>query len=223
MSENKIKNDNKICFIMCTNHELYEKECMYYIQRLHVPKGYEVEVLTIREAASMTAGYNCAMQQSNAKYKVYLHQDVFIINEQFLSEILQIFLDVKVGMIGIVGSLNIEESSVMWYSDRVGMLHSNSVYKADSYLFGKVSGTYQEVSAVDGLLMATQYDIQWREDLFKNWDFYDLSQSMEFRKRGFKIVVPFTEKPWCIHDDGILTLGNYYKERDVYLKEYGGI
>ena len=31
-----------------------------------------------------------------------------------------------------------------------------------------------EVEGVDGLLMATQYDIPWREDLFDGWDFYDL-------------------------------------------------
>uniref|UniRef100_N2AZZ7 Streptomycin biosynthesis protein StrF domain-containing protein n=1 Tax=Eubacterium plexicaudatum ASF492 TaxID=1235802 RepID=N2AZZ7_9FIRM len=218
---NKSNKDRKICFIMCTNDALYEKECVYYIKRLYVPQGYEVEVLSVKEARSMTEGYNQAMRQSDAKYKVYLHQDVFIIYEQFLTELLSIFQDAEIGMIGIVGSLNIEQSAVMWYSDRVGMLHANSVYKADSYLFGEVCGTYQEVSAVDGLLMATQYDIPWRDDLFKNWDFYDLSQSMEFRKKGYKVVVPFTEKPWCIHDDGILNLGNYYKERNVYLKEYG--
>lgn len=216
-------NKNKICFIMCTNDELYEKECMYYIQRLHVPQKYEIELLTVKEADSITMGYNQAMKESDAKYKVYLHQDVFIIYQDFLTALLQIFQsDKMIGMAGIVGSVNIEESSVMWYSDRVGMLHANSVYKADSYLFGRISGRWQEVTAVDGLLMATQYDIPWREDLFRHWDYYDLSQSMEFRKRGYKIVVPATEMPWCIHDDGILNLGNYYKEREIFIKEYIG-
>lgn len=221
MNNHKSKNDKKICFIMCTNDALYEKECMNYIKRLQIPTGFEAETLTIKQAESMTAGYNQAMNQTDAKYKVYLHQDVFIVYEHFLTELLNIFQDDTIGMIGIVGSLNIEESSVIWYSDRVGMLHANSVYKADSYLFGEISGKWKEVNAVDGLLMATQYDLPWREDLFHHWDFYDLSQSMEFRRRGYKIVVPFTDKPWCIHDDGILNLNNYYKERSVYLKEYG--
>ena len=31
-----------------------------------------------------------------------------------------------------------------------------------------------EVEAIDGLLMATQYDIPWREYLFYMWVFYDV-------------------------------------------------
>lgn len=211
-------NENKICFIMCTNNELYEKECIFYIKRLYIPQGFEVEILTIRNAVSMTSGYNQAMYDSDAKYKIYLHQDVFIIYQKFLEELLHIFQNNEIGMVGIVGSTNIKESAVVWYSDRVGMLYSNSVYTANSYLFGE--GGEQEVCAVDGMLMATQYDIRWREDLFKNWDFYDLSQCMEFQKRGYKIVVPSTNVPWCIHDDGILNLNNYYNERDIFLREY---
>ena len=135
MNNHKSKNDKKICFIMCTNDALYEKECMHYIKRLQIPTGFEAEMLTIKQAESMTAGYNQAMNQSDAKYKVYLHQDVFIVYKHFLTELLNIFQDDTIGMIGIVGSLDIEESSVIWYSDRVGMLYANSVYKADSYLF----------------------------------------------------------------------------------------
>ena len=78
-----------------------------------------------------------------------------------------------------------------------------------------------EVEAIDGLLMATQYDIPWREDLFDKWDFYDVSQSLEFIRHGYKVVVPYMEKPWCIHDDGFVNLVNYYGEREKLLREYG--
>lgn len=211
----------KICFIMCTNHALYEKECISYIQKLHIPKGFQMEVLTVKDALSMTAGYNEAMSQSDAKYKVYLHQDVFIIHKNFLDDLLQLFEHKEIGMVGMVGSTNIKDHAVMWYSERVGKLYSNSAYRAGYTLFGEVSGSYQQVDAVDGLLMATQYDIPWREDILKNWDFYDVSQSLEFQKRGYQVVVPAAEQPWCIHDDGILNLGNYYKEREIIVKEYG--
>lgn len=206
---------------MCTNHALYEKECISYIQKLHIPKGFQMEVLTVKDALSMTAGYNEAMSQSDAKYKVYLHQDVFIIHKNFLDDLLKLFEHKEIGMVGMVGSTNIKEHAVMWYSERVGKLYSNSAYRAGYTLFGEVSGSYQQVDAVDGLLMATQYDIPWREDILKNWDFYDVSQSLEFQKRGYQVVVPAAEQPWCIHDDGILNLGNYYKEREIIVKEYG--
>lgn len=213
-------NNQKICFIMCVNNDLYAQESIHYLEHLRVPEGVSREILTVKGAESMTSGYNQAMSQSDAKYKVYIHQDVFIIYQDFISRIMKIFENPKIGMMGVVGSRKLDDTAVMWYGERVGMLHGNSIYQATSSIFGKVEGEYQEVEAVDGLLLATQYDIPWREDIFKKWDFYDLSQSMEFRKRGYQVVVPHTEKPWCIHDDGILDFSNYYTEREVFLKEY---
>lgn len=213
-------NEQKICFIICVNDDLYERECVSYLERLNLPEGFEREILRIKGASSMTSGYNQAMNQSDAKYKVYLHQDVFIIHQNFIEEVIKLFENPQIGMIGMVGNLEIEQTAVMWYGARVGMIHSNSVYIADSYLFGEVEGEYQEVQAVDGLLMATQYDVPWRADLFQGWDFYDISQSMEFRRRGYQVIVPHTERPWCIHDDGILNLDHYYQERNIFLKEY---
>ena len=84
-------NDKKICFIMCVNDKLYEEECIRYIQKLNVPEGYEVEQLSIWDAPSMAAGYNEGMRQSDAKYKVYLHQDVFVVYQNFIYEFLKIF------------------------------------------------------------------------------------------------------------------------------------
>ena len=206
---------------MCTNHKLYEKECISYIERLQIPDGFDIDIMTVESAKSMASGYNQAMKKSDAKYKIYLHQDVFIIYKDFLVEILQLFKHKEIGLVGIVGSSNIEESAVMWYGDRVGIVYSHSVCSTSDTLFGKVEGNYQEVRAVDGLLMATQYDIPWREDLFKKWDFYDISQSFEFRRKGYQVVVPAMNKPWCIHDDGILNLSSYFTEREVFLREYG--
>lgn len=211
---------NKIAFIMCTNDELYEQECISYLERLKLPQGFTREILTVKGAASMAAGYNQAMKESQAKYKVYLHQDVFILYQDFIKNILELFQNPEIGMVGMVGNLKVDKEAAMWNGNRVGMLHSNSLYFALSYLFGKVEGKYQEVQAVDGLLMATQYDVPWREDIFKKWDFYDVSQCMEFRRRGYRIVVPHMQQPWCIHDDGILNLDHYYGEREIFINQY---
>lgn len=213
-------NDQKICFIMCSNHTLYEQECLYYIHRLKIPDNYEIETVIIHAAESMTSGYNEAMKKTDAKYKVYLHQDVFIVYQDFITAILRIFQDSEIGMIGMVGSMNFDQYAVMWKGKRVGMLHSNSIFLADSYLFGKIEDEYAEVDAIDGLIMVTQYDLPWRSDIFKKWDFYDASQSREFILKGYKIVVPHTDFPWCIHDDGILNMRNYYNERQLYLQNY---
>lgn len=66
-------NKNKICFILCVNNQRYLQECLLYLNQLSVPENFEVEILSIEEAISMTSGYNKRMHASDAKYKVYLH------------------------------------------------------------------------------------------------------------------------------------------------------
>ena len=105
-------NEHKIAFIMCVNNQLYEQEAVFYIERLKLPEGFEREIVTIRDAVSMTSGYNQGMRQSDAKYKVYLHQDVFIINPDFINKIVQLFQNPRIGMIGIVGGLEADQIPV---------------------------------------------------------------------------------------------------------------
>jgi len=215
-------NKNKICFILCANQERYFQECLLYINELLIPEEFEVEVLSIQDAKSMTAGYNEGMQSSDAKYKVYLHQDVFLVNRNFIFDILKIFSDETIGMIGMVGTPKMPESCIMWDDTRVGRIYSSNLFLAGPSVIGEIREEYAQVEAVDGLLMVTQYDIPWREDLFQKWDFYDISQSYEFRKKGYKVVVPNIVIPWCIHDDGVMNLENYYDERRKFIAEYRG-
>ena len=212
-------NEKEVCFIICTNDELYMEECIYYINQLEVPEGFSVNVLTVTDAKSMTSGYNEAMNYSNAKYKVYLHQDVFIVNHYFIRDFLNIFQsDEGIGMIGMIGSPELPEDGIMWHGWRCGALYDCHVHETTevcSYGEGIMS-----VAAIDGLMMITQYDIPWREDLFDKWDFYDASQSMEFRRCGYKVAVPRMKEPWCIHDCGYLSMKDYQTEREKFVKEY---
>ena len=76
-------NDNSIAFITCVNDEEQYEECLRYINNLNIPEGYEIEVVSIKEAESITAGYNAAMKSTESKYKIYLHQDTYIVNKIF--------------------------------------------------------------------------------------------------------------------------------------------
>lgn len=97
-------NDKKICFILCVNNDMYLDECVYYINKLEIPTEYEIDIITVRDADSMTSGYNAAMQTSDAKYKIYIHQDVFLIKKDMIYDILRIFEDNNIGMIGMIGT-----------------------------------------------------------------------------------------------------------------------
>ncbi len=211
--------EKKICFIMCVNDYFYANEAMYYINRLHVPHGYTVDVLTVEEAKSMTSGYNEGMLSSDAKYKVYMHQDVMIINPMFIYELLKCFEDDTIGMFGLMGSANLAPDKVMWHRDFSGCLYRANIYGNVTHNAGNFYGEFKEVESIDGLLMATQYDIPWREDVLDKWDFYDISQSYEFRQAGYKVVLPYMNKPWAIHDESFSNMVNYYEQRDKFIEE----
>ena len=254
-SEDRQLNDRKFCFIVCTNRKDFLRECQLFISRLRVPDGYETDFISIEGADSMASGYNAAMRDSDAKYKIYLHQDVFILNPDFLCDLLTLFRsDPRIGMVGMVGAPHLGSDGIMWAVPRTGRVASREdLRKLDLQRRNLRTGDWQkaeqqtgdlqkadlrntdsctgasfamtgepwEVEAADGLLLATQADVPWREDVFEGWDFYDCSQSMEMRRHGYKTVVPATETPWCLHDDGMI-LGlqryNYYRRR--FLQEY---
>ncbi|WP_420886923.1 glycosyltransferase [Bacillus paramycoides] len=71
---------------------------------------------------------------------------------------------------------------------------------------------------------ATQHDIPWREDLFQGFHFYDVSQSLEFRKAGYLIGIPNQANLWCIHYNGDeFDADTYEKYRKVFVEHYKDI
>lgn len=214
--------ERQFCFIICSNNEMYLEECFFYINQLEVPEGYTVDAISIFEAESMANGYNEAMKASSAKYKIYLHQDVFILYKGFLQALLDIFKsDSSIGMVGMVGAPKVPVGGVMWLGHREGMLYGANELQGDyrTYQY-KLEDGLHGVDVIDGLMMITCVDIPWREDKFDAWDFYDVSQSLEFRRAGYKVVVPEQLCPWCKHDDGILNLARYDKYRKICMDEY---
>lgn len=213
-------NNKMIAFIISVNNELYFEECCWYINRLELPEGFEIDIISVKEAKSMAEAYNTAMESSNAKYKVYIHQDVFIINNKFISDIVNIFLsDDKVGMLGVIGGVKLPKSGIIYNAWNCGRTITSGYSLAiDTELYQ--DKPYLPVEALDGMLLATQYDIRWREDLFKQWDYYDISQSFEFLKAGHHIVVPYQDTPWTYHDCGYSNLVNYDKNRKIMFEAY---
>ena len=211
-------NEKQIAFIICANDQLKLNECLMYLSFLKVPDGFSTDVITIGDAPGMCAGYNAAMNESDAKYKVYLHQDVFITDRDFLLKLLQIFYtDSQIGMVGAVGAPRLDCRGIMWETPRVGNLTGVII---NHYDFGFHENEIIDVDCIDGLLMATQVDVPWREDVFTGFDFYDASESFEFKKQGYRVVVQDVADDGIIHDDGVLNVLNYEKWREIFVEEY---
>lgn len=213
-------NPKKICIIMCVNDQHMLEEAMYYINRLRIPEGFTLDLLTVQDAESITSGYNEAMRSSDAKYKIYMHQDVFLIYSDILGALLDIFENPQIGMIGLFGTKKIPQNGIFWCGPLVGQILQNKICDTTLLSGSAPKEAWEEVAAIDGLFMATQYDIPWREDILNGWDFYDISQSLEFQNKGYRVAVPKSNTPWCLHAYALNNLSNYFGGRKILLENY---
>lgn len=215
-------NKRQIAFIICSNNLQYYNECVKYIQELKVPETYEIDIICVQKAESMAQGYNAGMLSSEAKYKVYLHHDTFIMNRNFIYDFLKVFeMNEKVGLMGVLGASQLPDDADLCFKWNRGRIEA---YNGLTTIYEDIPKDnpeeYVEVKAVDGLIMITQYDIPWREDLLDGWDFYDVSQCLEMQRHGYMVVIPYQETPWCYHDCGVSKLENYDLYREKIVAEY---
>ncbi|AOY78385.1 hypothetical protein BJL90_14675 [Clostridium formicaceticum] len=222
-----MKYREKICFIICVNNKRKSEKALSHINSLKIPDGCKVEKIIINDAKYLTEAYNRAMRSTNAKYKVYMHQDVYITNQNFIADIINVFQrDKAIGMIGVAGAKILPQNGLLHqsnhkYGNLIHIPHLDG--KQLPWRFGNFRNAYETVKGIDGLIMITQYDVPWREDLFTGWHFYDVSQSLEFIKAGYKVVVPKMEKVWCIHDcpkSEKERYKSYDKYREIFVNVY---
>lgn len=147
----KIYNEKKFCFILCSNNEKFTEECLLYLSFLKIPAGYEAEVLTITDAESMASGYNQGMEASDARYKIYIHQDTFITEKRFLHKLLKVFeQDEKIGLVGMIGTEKLSKDGVMWHGERCGDFYClKEMLQADCLGIDRLKKGIREVEAVD--------------------------------------------------------------------------
>lgn len=215
-------NDKKIAFIICSNDKVWFDECEKYIKHLQIPAGYELDIIEITDATCMAAGYNEGMKASDAKYKIYMHHDVFILRKDFLCRMLEVFINnTDIGLMGVIGTNKIVSSADYWDEWDEGQVYATSGLSTVALLSEtKCVGNYTPAVAIDGMLLMTQYDVEWREDLFKKWDFYDISQSFEFQRYGYKVAVMLEDEISTFHDCGRSKLQNYDESRRIFCEEY---
>ncbi|HUW66323.1 MAG TPA: glycosyltransferase family protein [Spirochaetia bacterium] len=144
------------------------------------------------------------------------------INKTFLHDVLRLFFaHPEIGLLGVAGCRALPASGVWWEGmDRVGKVME---FRETFHIlkFAGVAGAFCPVQAVDGLIMITQYDLPWREDLFDGFHFYDTSQCLEFLRAGRQVAVPAQDDPWCLHWCGTeFQQAEYYRYRDIFLEHY---
>lgn len=225
MDSKRALDDHKIAIISCVNDEKMYGEACLYIEHLEKPNDMQVEVLSIYDAESMASGYQEAMLASDAKYKIYIHQDVFLLRKNILEEIVKVFkTDASIGMLGLIGAKKLQAGNPCWWigTEQCGAVVAKEAPEKTRWAVCTVADDVcMDVEAIDGAFMATQYDLPWRTDLFKGWHFYDTSQTFEFRNAGYRTVIPRQTEPWFIHYNGRKFPGKDYEEAmAIFVRNY---
>jgi hypothetical protein len=207
-----------VAFITCVNDETQYQTCLQYIDALQIPAGYTVEKIAVLGAPSMAEGYQRGMEASTARYKIYVHQDVFLVHRGMLHELLILFETYpRLGMVGANGATQLPPSGLWWVNNaphsygRVwvyvtmanllkGFSLSPAAYRRRPRFIRMRSfvGDYMPAVTVDGQLMATQYDLPWRNSI-GGFHVYDQVQSLEFIKAGLEVGIARQEIVWCFH------------------------
>ena len=208
-------------FITCINDDYQYQHCLRFISALAIPTGYKVELIALRDATSMASGYNEGMRKAIGKYKIYLHQDVYLLNTNLLSDLLSIFKDESIGLVGVIGSKKIPYNLVWWETPiGYGQVYEIRNDRLQLLILNEPQEPYEEVILLDGLILITQFDIPWRSDILDGWHFYDFTQCLEFRNQNKKVVIPYQKTPWAIHDCKDSNLTHYYRYRDIVKQAY---
>ncbi len=202
-------------FITCVDDETQYDICLRYVEALQIPSGYAMEKIAVFGATSMAEGYQRAMEASTARYKIYIHQDAYLVHRALLSELVNLFRTYpRLGMVGVTGGTRLPASVLFSMNNPFHSYGREWDYRrpgGPSSLLGPANrrrlhftrlrsfvGDYLPAVAVDGFFMATQYDIPWIHPQF-GFDLYDQVQALEFIKAGLEVGVARQETIWCVH------------------------
>lgn len=182
--------EHKICFITAVRDKAKYQESMAYWQRLRVPEGMTVQYIGVSDWPSIGQAYQMAMGKSDAKYKIYIHDNIWLTQTDFLEVLIQMFKEhPEYGIASVAGSTSLPESCHWRDQDPIGCVCDNHQEKMLGYTYQQATqGTAPVMLLHEGLLV-TQYDISWHTELYDKGHLYAASQCMELRRHGYGAVV----------------------------------
>jgi hypothetical protein len=195
------------------------------IQALQSVPGTDLGVFTARGHADLASAYNELQREAaDWKVKVYLHQDVVLLNRNLVADLLRLFRHRRIGLVGVAGCRFLPPSYVWWNgSGLFGLVVQDRGNGPQLREFGDPAVEYERVECVDGLFLATQYDLPWDERI-PGFHFYDVTQATRYLLRGYDVVVPRQGTAWVRHDIGFRDdrpSPDYLAARDAFARLYG--
>ncbi|MCR5338419.1 MAG: glycosyltransferase family protein [Lachnospiraceae bacterium] len=216
--------EKEIAYIICTNSKRYADEVLLYLQCQILDTGFTSSVYFIKNTRSVFSGYQLVLGFCHAKYKIYMHQDLFMADRYFTKHLIQTLQNTPYHMLGVTGTDRMPSTGRWWDSERqYGCMYLDKILFTQQIRNYNESRTCVPAEGLDGILLATDMDLPWREDLFSGFHFYDVSQVCEFRRQGFPVGIYLPQQTGVLHLEKAAANVDetpYEKDRIIFLEEY---
>jgi len=184
---------------------------------LRVPEGMEIQLLSVPASeTNLAKAFQQAMEQSDARYKVYISANIEILENDILPRMIEAFQQhPNIGLLGLSGTKRVLTSGITYTSpQRIGI----ALDEASRPLAGRTAKRpCEDVQVLDGYLLATQQDVAWRKDIVHGSLFLGAAASVEHRRAGYDVAVLAEAAPACRLPDELTADDG---EQDAFLDEY---
>ena len=168
-------------------------------QNIDATIGVEYELVLIDNSTnelSIFKAYNKGIELSKYPFICFMHDDIEYQTNNWGKLAISRFEDNMVGAIGVSGSPYMSVLPGPWWASGLISKYILEVNKQEEYIvniaYQTPKGNTLEVVALDGVWLfirkAALKDIQFDENTFKGYHFYDLDISMQLKKSGFILL-----------------------------------
>ena len=195
-----MKKEKRFAFFMRKSNEANYSACLESLQALRLPVGYEAELFALAAEEPYAEQANRAMALSDARFKIYINDDVRPVRSDMLEEILQIFKDESISVVGFMGSRSLPvDGNVLGVEDKQGAVYVPTGQELSTMRFGEGSGkSVADIRFVLPSFFATQMDLPW-DETYETQYYAVLAQCRRFEEAGRRIVVSLAQDVWCAY------------------------
>lgn len=204
----------KVHFIVFYKNQECLDKCLGCLNALKIPENVETDVLGVDEGESITRAYDACMESSDADIKIYIRENIYITDPDFLIRALDLFKNhEEVAMAGIIGGFEKKPGFIDW---TVGSLN---IFSDDSRIVfeNPFNKDFEYVDYLSGQVLMTKKDFPWTTEEEDCDKFFDIYHSRKTTESGAKLAVINFQKPPVLWE-----YGKAFNERvDVYTPDKG--
>lgn len=213
--------NKKIAILIGKSDEQHFRACMESLQGIKCPKGYQLDVHVVPQEQSFSAQMNAVTAAIPAKYKIYIDDHLYMVSPDFIRDILDIFTDKSIGMIGFLGSQSLPvDGNLMLSKHQRGRVYLATQAGVKEYVqTGGEAAPLNDVSCIVPAFFAVQYDFSWDERYTGRY-YAVMAQCKQYDEQGFRVVVPTALNAWCSYQTDTILLDDIEQEHALFFRMY---